>query len=75
MANAAPIDDIVPSGIVLVPHVRIIQYNVYICRNMHSTRANFHLSLNMDVHTWRHDLVEVRYTFTLDNIIDCEWLG
>ena len=26
----------------------------------------------MDVHTWRHDLVEVAYTFTLDNISHCK---
>ena len=56
---------IVPYSIVLVPHVRIIKYKEH-CRNMHSIRANCHLSLNMDVHKWRHDLVEVGHTFTLD---------
>ena len=41
---------VVPSSIVLQSHMRFLNYNE-ICRNMHLTRANLYLSLNMDVHT------------------------
>ena len=43
----------------------------FVC-NMHFTRANIFLSLHMDVHTWNHDLVEVRYTHVRDIISHCK---
>ena len=64
---------VVPSSIVLESHARTIKYNAH-CRNMQLTRANYYPSLGMDVHTWWHDLVEVRYTFTLDNTNHCNYI-
>ena len=46
-------------------------YNVFF-RKMHFTRANCFLSLQMDIHTWNHDLAEVRYTHVRDIISHCK---
>ena len=67
--NAIPY--VVLSSIVSYSHVRFICCNEF-GRNMQFTRANCFLSLHMDVHTWNHDLVEVRYTHVRDIISYCK---
>ena len=46
-----PSSPVVPYGVVLMSHVRMIAYNEY-CRYFHFTRANCDISLHMNVSIW-----------------------
>ena len=58
---------VVPPSIVSYSHVQIIYYNEHRC-NVYFTSANCVLSPHMNVYTWNHDLVKVRYTHVRDII-------
>ena len=52
----------------------MIKYNEPF-RYVHSTRANCHISFNMNVPSWKHDPVAIGYTFTRDDINYCKHIS